>query len=161
MSGWVGRPYVDIARYGASPEQLYTTRLALAAGDTLDFVVGDGGDWYYNDLTGITVFVSFTELIANAGEDLQVECTCADGAVVQLNGTGYGPDGKELTYEWHVAANTAQLDDITDPHTAGVFPIGQHLLTLTVTDGEGGIAVDDVLITVVDTIPPTVFLPQT
>lgn len=92
----------------------------------------------------------------NAGPDQIVDCTSSDGAAVTLDGTAsFDPDGDELTYEWSVP-NGVVLDDPMSPTPAGIFPIGITTATLTVTDGNGGLDVDDVKIEVVDETTPEV-----
>lgn len=95
----------------------------------------------------------------DAGADLSVECDAEGGAVVTLGAAAYDPDGDALTFEWSVPMGSlAMLDDTMDPITSGFFPLGQTLLTLTVTDGNGGMCVDDVLIEVLDSTPPSVVM---
>ena len=92
--------------------------------------------------------------VAKAGADRTVECTSAAGAAVTLNGTASSdPDGDTLTFHWDAGIT---LDNPDSPTPTGVFPIGVTIATLTVSDGKGGVGVDDVKITVVDTKPPEV-----
>lgn len=96
--------------------------------------------------------------IASAGDDQTVECTSPTGTPVTLDGTSsFDPDGDELTWEWVTPEGSGVwLADRFSPVTEGCFPPGPTLVTLTVTDGYGGVSVDDVLITVIDTTPPIV-----
>lgn len=93
--------------------------------------------------------------LADAGTDQTVECTDSDGALVTLAGSAVDPDGNPLTFTWDVPASVT-LDDPTRADPVGLFPIGITTATLTVTDGLGGVDVDDVLITVVDSSPPEI-----
>ncbi len=102
------------------------------------------------------VLVPNSDPIADAGPDQNIACTNANGELVTLDGTGSSdPDGDPLTYQWNVPASIV-LDDPTSATPMGLFPIGITLATLTVTDGNGGLDVDDVEITVADTVPPEV-----
>ena len=97
--------------------------------------------------------------VANAGLDQIIEADTADGALVMLNGSFSTDDGnlKPLTYAWNWTKNIETQNMETQTAT-GEFPtvklpLGESLITLTVSDGEHS-ASDTVLITVVDTTPP-------
>jgi len=90
--------------------------------------------------------------IANAGADQVLECTGGSSAMATLNGSAsFDPDGDPLTYSW--AGSFGTVAGVT---TAQSFALGLNTATLTVDDGNGGTASDSLLITVQDTIPPTV-----
>ena len=87
---------------------------------------------------------------ANAGSDQTIDET----ATVHLGGSGSDPDGNTLTYAWNqVSGPTVTLSDATDPLATFTAPSvdcagGVIVMELTVSDGYGGIATDDVQITI-------------
>jgi hypothetical protein len=88
--------------------------------------------------------------VADAGEDFSVECTSADGATVALDGTGSSdPDGDGLSFAWSGVFGTAEG---AEPEVT--LPPGMHAITLAVSDGRGGVAMDEVVVTVEDTTAP-------
>ena len=92
---------------------------------------------------------------ANAGPGQEVQCT-GDLTTVPLDGSAsFDPDGDVLGYEWSLPeGSAATLDDPFCATPTGQLPLGPTLVTLAVTDGNGGVDCDDVLIVVVDNIPP-------
>jgi len=93
--------------------------------------------------------------IANAGPDVTVNAV-GTTATVALNGSAsFDPDGDPLFYEWSVAAGSGiVLSNVDQALASGVFPVGEHVVTLTVADGKGGVATDTVTIKVIDATPP-------
>jgi hypothetical protein len=97
----------------------------------------------------------------DAGPDQTVECDNPYGMEVTLSGTGYDPDPEDTTlmYHWDVSNEAVVLDDPDAATTFGTFPLPSvTMATLTVTDGRGGVAVDDVVIIVQDDTPPEVMV---
>jgi hypothetical protein len=92
----------------------------------------------------------------SAGSYPVFECGDSAGELVTLSGNGTDPDGDTLFYHWDVSDASVLLndDEITSP--SGFFPIGITMVTLTVTDGRGGVCTSDALVRVQDTMPPEV-----
>jgi hypothetical protein len=87
---------------------------------------------------------------ADAGPDQTEECAGPDGAQVTLDGSGSSdPDGDPLSYTW-----TGPFGTLTGYLIRPTLPLGTHTITLTVDDGLGGTAYDEVVVTVVDTTAP-------
>jgi len=94
--------------------------------------------------------------VADAGDNQTVECTGTAGAVATLDGSDSSDiDGDPLTYTWYYegALITGPSSDATATHD---FGFGDHMVQLTVDDGMGGTATDEVMISVVDTTPPEI-----
>ncbi|MEN8135155.1 MAG: SBBP repeat-containing protein [Thermodesulfobacteriota bacterium] len=90
--------------------------------------------------------------LAEAGVDQTVECAGAFGSTFTLDGSGStDPDGDALTYTWSGPFGT-KIGKVTTV----TLPLGTHTITLTIDDGKGGTATDNVEITVEDTTPPVV-----
>jgi hypothetical protein len=91
--------------------------------------------------------------IADAGPDQTLECT-GPTTPVTLDGTGSeDPNGDLLTFLW--SAPGIVFDDPTSPTPTGAFPVGVTTVTLVVSDGEFEDS-DEVVITILDTTPPTI-----
>ncbi len=93
--------------------------------------------------------------VAAAGVDQTVEATSAAGATVALDGSAsIDPDGNSLTFAW-----TGPFGTLTGASIGPVLPIGTHIITLTVDDGNGGTSTDTIQVIVRDTTPPVVTAP--
>ncbi len=86
--------------------------------------------------------------VASAGPDL----TITEGQTIILNGSGStDPDGTILTFRWRIGG----VEVGTGPTPAiGPFSVGQHTVTLTVTDRNGAGVSDDMILTVTPNQPP-------
>lgn len=101
--------------------------------------------------------------VANAGPDQTVECTGNHQATVHLDGSAStDPNGDITLYEWF--ENYGAADQIllgTGEALAVPLSLGSHTVTLKVTDATAKTSTDDVVIQVVDTLPPVVNLTTT
>jgi hypothetical protein len=93
--------------------------------------------------------------VAVAGSDQTVECAGPQGTAVTLNGAASSDPGDTLKFEWRDAAGHVVGTSAPVPLT---LPSGRHVFTLTVSDGKGGTASDDVTVTGQDTRAPTLTL---
>ena len=87
--------------------------------------------------------------VADAGLDQDVECVLDPSTQFTLDGSGSSdPDGGPLTFSWSGPFGVAVG---ATPTVA--LPLGVHTITLTVTDQDLELGVDEVVITVQDTLP--------
>ena len=100
------------------------------------------------DTVRVTVGAANVAPTVDAGADQAVTL----GAAATVTATAADPDGDPLTFAWTVTSrpdgSTAQLVP-TNAATVSITPdvAGQYVLTVTVSDGRGGQAVDDVRVT--------------
>ena len=88
--------------------------------------------------------------VANAGPDRTIECAGPDGSALTLDGSGSSdPDNDTLTYTWTWPGGSA-----SGVNPTVTLPYGVTTVTLSVDDGKGGTATDDLLVTVQDSTPP-------
>jgi hypothetical protein len=106
-------------------------------------------------------------VVADAGEDLVLECAASGGNPTTLDGLGSTVDGApaaldpDVAFDWTAPGIT--FDDPTIPTPSATFPEGTTTVTLTVTrtDPTTQVAVsstDTVDVTVSDDTPPTLSL---
>ena len=92
--------------------------------------------------------------VADAGPDQVLECADPAGTLAMLDGSGSSdPNADMLSYLW--TAPGISFDDDTSDTPSALFPLGDTTVTLTVSDGEFDDS-DEVVISVVDTTPPTI-----
>ncbi len=95
--------------------------------------------------------------VADAGRDIVAECTSPQGALISLDGSeSYDPVGDIASFEWYSDFNSpSQMHIGTGARLDVLLSLGIHEITLVVTNDAGAQAVDSLLVTVSDTIPPT------
>lgn len=140
---------------GSGATRTYTPAPNFHGTDHLTFRASDGAA--VSNLAQVTLTVTSANdaPTADAGPDQILEATGAT-TLVSLDGTRSGdPDGQAITYTWSLGAT--QLGSgatLTTP-----LAVGQHTLTLKVTDPVGATSSDTVQISVRDTTAPTLVIP--
>lgn len=101
--------------------------------------------------------------VAKAGRDLVVECIGNGSARVRLDGSASSdPNGDITLYEWFEHYGTPEQVLLGTGAILGVvLPVGDHVLTLRVTDATDRTSTDEVIVQVVDTAAPRVELTVT
>lgn len=92
--------------------------------------------------------------IADAGSDQVVECGGAVTAAFLDGSASIDPDGDVLSYLWAGSFGSGSSESFWAD-----FSLGSHSVVLTVADGNGGTASDDVTVTIVDQTPPVLNAP--
>lgn len=111
------------------------------------------------DLAGNSSTLTFTvgcneSPVAAAGPDQIVEQASLAGADVSLDGSGSSdPDGDPITCSW-----TGDFGNLTGCSVTVSLPLGDHAITLNVSDGLLATN-DDLLVRVMDTTPPSITAP--
>jgi len=99
----------------------------------------------------------FTEISDGGGGEpnkiptvsLEADATSVDADVtVNLTATGSDPDGDTLTYSWMAAAGTLGTTGNDTTNTWSASEGGSYVVSVSVNDGNGGVASDAVVITV-------------
>jgi hypothetical protein len=119
----------------------------VAADSLGNIFVADTGNDRVQKLTTAAVTV-----VANAGADQTIECGGATTSVT-LDGTASTGSGT-LTYTWKEGATTLG----TGATLVTSLSTGSHTITLTVSSSGGGSDDDDVLISIADTLAPSITL---
>jgi len=139
---------------GTAPHLTYHPAPGWYGTDSFTYKASDGK--VDSNLATVTITVQPVNDLptASAGTDQVLEGTGVTTPVT-LTGSGSDPDGDTLTFTWShgasVLGNTASL--------TVSLPLGVHVLNLTVDDGYGGIAADEVIVTIRDTTAPTITAP--
>lgn len=117
-------------------------------------MVNDGQADSAPDAVVVTVTSPNQPAVATAGPDQTVE-GIGPQTKVTLNGADSSdPDGDGLSYSW--SGNGAEISTEVSPALS--LAMGSHTPNLTVNDGKGASAVDEVVVNLVDTTPPVLIL---
>lgn len=140
-----------------------TTTQQINTWETLELIAPAGTQIKYVGLTArqnssiwdnLTVkYVGNTPPVALAGDDISRECEGNSMASITLDGSAsYDEDNDPLTYAWFRDGNlfSTEVSPTLD------LPLGDHLLTLVVDDGRGATDSDEVVVSVVDSTPPSI-----
>lgn len=91
--------------------------------------------------------------VANAGKDTTIEATSCSATTITLDGSqSYDPDNDSLSFRWYI--DDSLISTTATPTIE--LPIGTTEIHLIVNDGIIDSNPDTVLVTVVDTTPPTI-----
>jgi hypothetical protein len=157
-------PY-SITATGYDPGGTYSFRVDRIAG-TVGKVAVFGGEIGPGEYVTVDVDLPANQPpVADAGTDQSVSVEEDCMARVSLDGTlSSDPDGDELFYAWSILEESIA----SGPEPEVTLPRGTHLITLTVHDGKGQTASDEVTVTVADTtapvfsnVPPPIVVEQT
>lgn len=130
----------------------FADSLTLVEGENRLEIVATDGCGKSSVVVRTLTYIANSPPVADAGEDVLAQVGEGCRAQVKLNGWGSSdPDGDTLSYSWSAAFGTFTGASSIVSVTLGTYPV-----QLTVTDGNGGTAVDTFTVTVVDTTPPII-----
>jgi hypothetical protein len=150
---------VDWAPVGENGEcPLFLSTVSLAIGShTLTLLVSDGEE-VVNDTMVLTIQNSSPHVAANGGGEYEINSPVTLGGIVS------DFDGDLLSYQWLEGSTvlfTGTLQAISGGtpsplpgHTLSNLPLGNHSLTLKVSDGINEPVYETINVTIVDTTPP-------
>lgn len=140
-------------------------------GQSVDGTISADGRWvgfrsFATNMVSAPVIGSFSNVylrdrvtneppVANAGGDRTVEATAILTPVVLDGSASTDPDGDNLLYTW--SGSFGVLSGVTVSPT---FALGNHAISLTVDDSNGGLASDAITVSVVDTTAPVLSIPS-
>ena len=115
-------------------------------------------------LLDVTLILPNRPPAADAGMDIGSECASAEGTPVTLDGSAStdpdstaGTNDDIVLYEWFEFFGAPEQVLLGEGMTLDVsLSLGTHVITLQVTDSEGEIATDEVMVEIADTTPPTI-----
>lgn len=93
--------------------------------------------------------------VANAGADSVFECSGASTEVMVDGSSSSDPDGDPLRYTWRGYFGSA-----TGVSASFYMGLGRERVDLVVDDGQGGTDSDSLYVSVVDSIPPLITMPD-
>lgn len=127
----------------------------------MDLIIGkpaEASEWQISKAGAVYLVLGAyanTPPVADAGPDRTVSADENCLAKIYLDGSGsYDPDGDTLTFDW-----TWQYGSASGEKPYVILQLGITEITLTVSDGMDT-DTDTVIITVIDTTPPTIVCPQ-
>jgi len=101
---------------------------------------------------GLGAIDDLGEILADAGPDQLVECEGQDGTLVRLDGGASEPAAELVAHRWLLDGELVAEGSLAEL----LLPPGEHSLLLEVEDGNGRVAADELLVSIVDTNGPLV-----
>ena len=127
-----------------SLNKVYTTKSFPVGRHEITLYVTDDDGASSTDTVIVTIKTDNKLPIANAGDDITVTI----GSEIKLDASNsYDPDGTISMYQWKKGRKILSLNKV---YTTKSFPVGRHEITLYVTDDDGAISTDTMIITVND-----------
>jgi hypothetical protein len=163
MSSNVQAPSTDTLTYNWQQNNTNQQVFPLPDAAGFDFVPVDDGDYFLvltvwdDELTSDTGVTQVTVLNAPPVVDAGADQTAMEGSTVTLSGSATDPGLDTMSYHWRLVSSS-NGQTIADQETAGLeftaADQGTYVFELKVTDDDGGVSTDMVVVTV-NNAPPT------
>ncbi len=128
-----------------SPSSEVTQVTGLSEGEhTFVLTVTDDDGATHSDSVLVTITFANTPPVANAGEDITTDQT----TVTLVGSLSSDPDGNITSYAWSTTATATIVSPSSEVTQVTGLSEGEHTFVLTVTDDDGAIHSDSVLVTI-------------